>query len=104
MQVPKSKLKVGLGVGRVGLLRLMPPVLLCTGSAGVGADAGWVPAGGAQAPALQGQLPQPASLHPRHPPLIVEEQAAGQIPGEEPPESPRVVGTDCPCITSRIVS
>lgn len=83
---PHSILVLGVEVGRGAapalFLGLTLPVPLPTGGAGAGEDTGRVPAGGAQVPALQGQLPQPAPLHPRHPPCAVEKQTAGQVPGK----------------------
>lgn len=63
-----------------------PQALLTTpGTAGGGAAgeaAGWTADPGASSPALQRQLPQPTSVHPRRAQLPVEEQASRQLSGE----------------------
>lgn len=73
-----------------------PTLSVRTGGDAAGeADGGAADRGSPRA-AFQGQLPQPAALHPRHAQLPLEEQAACQLPGKEnaargPAAAPRAV-------------
>lgn len=83
-----------LGVtGRVCSYRRALLTTLDTAGGGAAGEAtGWTADPGAPHPALQRQLPQPTSVHPRRAQLPVEEQAPRQLPGETRAHDQRAPG------------
>lgn len=67
--------------GKANIFLRKSAFCLCAGGAGSREESGWSFTRRSQATAIQRQLPQPSTVHPRHSSQSLAEQTFGQVPG-----------------------